>query len=305
MSAETPPGPASSPPPGAEPPTPQVEPTAPVPDDAGDTRGAHFRRLATHPVALVGGGALVLAALLVAGTQVGWGIGAIAALAALALVAFGVLIAATSAARDDFFNAYARGRGLTRTEEHTRLPPLTPLLRRGDSRYTEERFDGALPGGLEGSLCLYTYEEQSTDSNGNRQTTYVHFTIVITEVPGAAALIQELYCQRRVGFRFMDSMEDVFRTRKRVEQESAAVDERFEIFTGANDDLNVARQILSPTFLVWLEANSSQEYAFELVAGSLACNVKGHKKSAAELDQLCLASAAVARRVREEAAEPG
>jgi hypothetical protein len=39
------------------------------------------------------------------------------------------------------------------------------------------------------------------------------------------------------------------------------------------------------------------------VAGSLVTNVKGHKKSSAELDLLCEASAAVARRLHEEAAE--
>ena len=33
------------------------------------------------------------------------------------------------------------------------------------------------------------------------------------------------------------------------------------------------------------------------------CNVKGHKKTAAELDALCQASAAVARRLAEEADE--
>ena len=51
--------------------------------------------------------------------------------------------------------------------------------------------------------------------------------------------------------------------------------------------MNRARQILSPSFLVWLESHSPEAYAFELVAGSLVCNVKGHKKSAAELDILC------------------
>ena len=64
-----------------------------------------------------------------------------------------------------------------------------------------------------------------------------------------------------------------------------------------------ARQILSPTFLVWLENHSPEAYAFELVGGSLVCNVKGHKKSASELDTLCTASAAVARRLQEEATE--
>ncbi len=64
---------------------------------------------------------------------------------------------------------------------------------------------------MDGSLCLYTYEDTSTDSDGNRQTTYVHYTIAMTQLPQTAALMQELYCQRRFGFRFMDSAEDVFR----------------------------------------------------------------------------------------------
>ena len=59
----------------------------------------------------------------------------------------------------------------------------------------------------------------------------------------------------------------------------------------------------APLFLVWLADHSPEAYAFELVAGSLVCNVKGHKKSSAELDQLCQASAAVARRLSEEADE--
>ena len=305
MSAETPPDPVSAPPPGAAPATPSVPSAPPVPDDAGDTRGLHMRRLAGHPLTLIGGGALALAVLLVAGTQLGWGIGGIGAIGALLVVGLGVLIAANSAARDDFFTAYARGRDLARIEGRTPLPPVTPLLSRGDRRYAQERFNGVLPGGLDGSLCLYTYEEESTDSDGDRQTTYVHFTIVITQLPATAALVQELYCQRRVGFRFMDSMEDVFRKRQRVEQESAAVDEEFEIFTGANDELARARQILSPSFLVWLESHAPEAYAFELVAGSLVCNVKGHKRSAAELDEICIASAAVARRMDEEASELG
>ena len=75
MSAETPPDPVSAPPPGAAPATPSVPSAPPVPDDAGDTRGLHMRRLAGHPLTLIGGGALALAVLLVAGTQLGWGIG--------------------------------------------------------------------------------------------------------------------------------------------------------------------------------------------------------------------------------------
>jgi hypothetical protein len=183
------------------------------------------------------------------------------------------------------------------------LPPLTPLLRKGDKRYADQRFNGVLPGGIDGSLVLYTYEEETRDSDGNKQTTYVHFTLVMSELPATAPYMQELYCQRRVGFRFMDGMEDVFRKRQRVEQESDAVDKAYEIFIGEHDDMNRARQVLSPSFLVWLDQNSPEAYAFELCAGALVCNVKGHKKSADELDKLCQASAAVARRINEEATE--
>jgi hypothetical protein len=274
-----------------------------IPDDADDTRGVHFRHLIAHPATLIGGAVLVVIALVVGASQGNLAIGAIAAGAVVLVVLLIVWLLANSRAREDFFNAYATGRGLARVDGRSNLPPITPLLRKGDSRYAEQRFNGVLPGGMDGSLCLYTYEETSRDSDGNRQTTYVHYTLAMTQLPDTARFLSELYCQRRVGFRFMDSAEDVFRKRQRVEQESESVDKRYEIFIGERDDMNKARQVLSPSFLVWLDAHSPEAYAFELCAGSLVCNVKGHKKSAAELDALCEASAAVARRLSEEADE--
>ena len=295
----------SEPPPGAE--SPYVaapeEDLPPVPDDADDTRGRHLRELMARPLTL--GIAIVLGAiaLIAVGTQVNIAAGAGAAVGVVLLIAIVVWLLASGRAREDFFNAYATGRELSRIDGKSNLPPLTPLLQKGDRRYAEQRFNGVLPGGMDGSLCLYTYEDTSTDSDGNRQTTYVHYTLAMTQLPDTAAYMQELYCQRRFGFRFMDPAEDVFRKRQRVEQESEAVDKNYEIFIGANDDMNRARQVLSPSFLVWLADHSPEAYAFELVAGSLVCNVKGHKKSSAELDQLCQASAAVARRLQEEADE--
>ncbi len=278
-------------------------PATSVPDDADDTRGRHFRRLLTHPVALVGGGIIVAAVLLAAGLNVTWSIGVAGAAFTAALVLLTVWLVANSLAHQDFFRAYAEARGLSRLDGHTPVPTVTPLLSKGDRPYAEQRFNGVLPGDIDGSLCLYTYEETSTDSDGDRQTSYYHYTVVLTELPASAPLIGELFCQRRVGFRFLDSMEDVFRERQRVEQESDAVDKAYEIFIGESDQLNRARQILSPTFLLWLERHSPDAYAFELVAGTLVCNVRGHLKSATELDALCAASAAVARRISEEAGE--
>jgi hypothetical protein len=280
------------------------QPAAPaVAADADATQGMHFRRIAGHPATLVIGGVIALAALVGAGASAGWAIGAAAAAGVILLTLLVVWLIANSMAAEDFYRSYSAGRGLARIDGKSDLPPLTPLLRKGDKRYAEQRFNGVLPGGLDGSLCLYTYEDESRDSDGNKQTTYMHFTIVLTELPDTAPYLQELYCQRRFGFRFMDSMEDVFRTRQRVEQESDAVDKSYEIFIGKNDDMNKARQVLSPTFLVWLEQNSDENFAFELVAGSLVANVKGHKKSADDLDRICTNSAAVARRLEEEVRE--
>ena len=282
---------------------PPQPPLPPVPADADATQGYHFRRLLGSSPTLILGGILVAAVLSGVGAGVGWGIGAVAAGGAVLLVLLVVWLIANSRAAEDFFTAYASGRGLTRVDGKSVLPPVTPLLRKGDKRYAEQRFNGVLPGGIDGSLCLYTYEEQTTDSDGDRQTTYIHFTIAVTELPDTADYIGEIYCQRRVGFRFMDGMEDVFRKRQRVEQESEAVDKSYEIFIGEGDEMTRARQVLSPTFLVWLEQNSDENYAFELCAGSLVGNVKGHKKSAADLDRICIVSAAVARRLQEEAGE--
>jgi hypothetical protein len=276
---------------------------AAVPEDANDTRGMHFRRLARHPATLILGGIGIGAALIGGAAAGSIAIGAAAAGGVVLLALLIVWLLASGRAADDFFRAYADGRNLRRTDGKSQLPPVTPLLSKGDRRYAEQRFDGVLPGGLDGSLCLYTYEEETRDSDGNRQTTYIHHTIAMTQLPDTAPFIQELFCNRRFGFRFMDSMEDVFRKRQRVEHESEAVDKEFEIFCGERDDMNRARQILSPTFLVWLEQNSPEQLAFELVAGSLVTNVKGHKKSAAELDLLCTAAAAIARRLHEEATE--
>jgi hypothetical protein len=297
----------SEPPPGATSPDdfvpPPPEDLPPVPDDAGDTRDYHFRRLLGKPLTWILGGAVALIAFVAIAAAGYVAIGGAVAAGILLVTVLIVYLLARGKAEADFFRAYSEGRDLRWASGRGGLPPVTPLLRRGDDRYTQQSLQGVLPGGMDGTLALYTYEEETRDSDGNKQTSYFHFTVAMTNLPESAPLVRELFCQRRFGFKFLDSAEDVFRKRQRVEQESAAVDERYEIFIGQDDDMNVARQILSPTFLVWLADHSPEKFAFELVAGALVCNVKGHQKSAAELDVLCTAASAVARRVHEEAAE--
>jgi hypothetical protein len=116
--------------------------------------------------------------------------------------------------------------------------------------------------------------------------------------------VEEIYCQRKSGLRALEGLEDAFRTKQRLELESEALDKRYEIFVSPNQDSNWMRQLFSPTFIVWLTESAPKKFAFELVDGTLCCYVNGHKKSAAELDTMSSAAATVAKRLREEAAEP-
>jgi hypothetical protein len=281
----------------------EAPPTAAVPDDAKDTRGRHLRSLLKNVWVLGLSWTVAIIVLIAVGAQAGFGIGAAGAGVVLLIALVIVWVLATNRAAGDFFNAYAHGRGLTRVTGRSSLPPVTPLLQKGDRRYTEELFNGTLPGGLVGSLALYTFEETSTNSKGNRETTYYHFTVAVTQLPETAPFLSELALQRRFGFRFMDSTEDVFRSRQRVEVESELADKKFEIFTGKSDEMNRARQVFTPTFLVWLGEEAHEGIAFELSAGALVVNIKGHKKTAHELDAFCEASAVVARRLYEESTE--
>jgi hypothetical protein len=303
--SDTPPPSAHAPPPStdAPPPTTEAPPLAAGPQDTDDTRGYHFRRYIRHPLTLSLGTTLVIAAFVGGTLAVGAAIGAAAA-AVAALIVVGIVFAlASSKAAKDFYRAYAAARGLTWSGGHEPLPAVTPLLRRGDDRYSENAFRGSLPGGLDGILSLYTYEEESTDSKGNRQTSYYHFTLVLADMPEVSPKLSKLYCNRKSGFKFLEGVEDTFRKNKRLELESEAFADHYEVFYGPQDDENWLRQLFSPSFIVWLTEQAPEHLAFELESGELCVNVKSHRGKAAELDEMCGVAAHVAERIRAEIAE--
>ncbi len=122
-------------------------------------------------------------------------------------------------------------------------------------------------------------------------------------MPECVAHLPELYCRRKSGLRSLEKLEDAFRSTERVKLESEALDERYEIFSGKEQDQVWLRRLFSPTFIVWLGEEAPNKFAFELVGGTLCCFVNGHKESAAELDLISAAAASVARRLREETLE--
>ncbi|HET8815770.1 MAG TPA: hypothetical protein VFM51_12560 [Solirubrobacterales bacterium] len=275
-----------------------------IPDDANDLRGYHFSRLMRTPLTLILLGLLALIAGVACAIAVGPGVGALAAVGVLLIGVVVVLVIADSKAASDFFEVYAEQRGMTLIHERGRLPQATPLLRKGDDRYTERSLLGPLAEGFEGTLALYTYEEETTDSDGDRQTNYYRYTVGVVDVPDCAGFVPELYCQRKFGLRALEKFEDAFRGEKqRVALESEALHDKYEIFALDGQDPNRLRQLFSPTFIVWLTDSAPEKFAFELVDGTLCCYVSGHKEKAAELDAIAAATGAVAKRLREEALE--
>ena len=275
-----------------------------VPDDANDLRGFHFKRLIRKPLTLI---LIGVFAVLVGGglaAVIGPAIGGAAFVVALGVGVIVVFAIADSKAADAFFEVYAQQRGMSQVHGRGKLPPATPLLRKGDNRYTERTLLGPLAGGPEGTLALYTYEEETTDSNGDRQTNYYRYTVGLLEVPECAAHVPELYCQRKFGLRALEKFEDVFRrSKERVKLESEVLDEKYEIFSGAGQDAVWLRQLFAPTFIVWLTDSAPKKFAFELVNGTLCCYVNGHKEDAEELDGLAAATVTVAKRLRDESGE--
>jgi hypothetical protein len=296
----------SKPPPGAPPPTaPPPSDDAPPPpsqvDDADDLRKFHLNRLfgkrLTQILIMTAVTVAVLSGLLAAGPAVAL----IAGGGVLLLSVIIVFFLADSASEDAFFEIYAQQRGLTRVEGDS-LPPMTPLLRKGDEREAGEVLHGPLADGVEGILALYTYTDVYHDKNGRHETDY-HFTVSIVDVPECVEFVHGLYCNRKSGFNFLEGVEDAFRRNERVSLESEALADEYEIFVSKGQDPNWIRQLFSPTFIVWLSGSAPEKFAFELESGVLCCNVKGHKKHARQLDEMRETASSVARRIREEVAE--
>jgi hypothetical protein len=279
----------------------QMQPDQAAVDDAGDLTGFHFRRLMRKRLTWILSGILIVAAAGIGGAVGGPVFAVIAAVVVALLCLLGVWLMASSASEQAFFTLYARQRGLAR-EENGELMPATPLLRKGDERKAEEIMRGPLGDGVEGTLALYTYTDVYNDKNGRHESDY-HFTVGIAELPGCERFVSKLYCNRKSGFRFTEKLEDAFRSNERVELESEALADEYEIFVGKGQDQNWIRQLFSPSFIVWLSDSAPDKFAFELEGGTLCCNVKGHKKDAAHLDAMRSAATAVAQRINEEVAE--
>ena len=269
---------------------------------AGQLRGAEFGRLLRRPVTII---LLAVAALLggAFGAVFGSLFGVVGIAVALAVGLVIVLMIASNRARDAFFDSYATSRGFERNRIGS-LGSAVPFLTKGDSRRVDEALSGEIGPGVEGHLCLYTYTEVGTDSEGNQTETDYPFTVVMTEVPEIGPWLPELLVRKKSGFKALEGLEDSFRrNHERVTLESEAMRDRYEIFVAKDQDPIPVRELFSPTFIVWMTETPPKGFAFELVGPALCCFVPKHRKSAAELDEFREVCCSVVERLREEAAE--
>jgi hypothetical protein len=221
----------------------------------------------------------------------------------IAIVLIVGAIAALIAARrrsDPLFASYAKAHGMTLiSSDRARMPAETPLLRKGESRYAERLLEGPLAGDAEGLLANYTYVEAAGSSEVRRR-----FTVAYLTVPESVPLVPELFLRPKAGPSALEGIEDALGgPRTRIELESADFDRRYEVFASEMQDLNRARQLFSPSFIVWLVEEAPPGFGFELVGGRLCCYREGHADDLETLDRIAAAATAVAKRLRDEAME--
>lgn len=270
---------------------------------ANQLRGARFKALIRRPVAWVPITVIALLALIFLAAA---GIPAIGGAAFVVVALIGVLVVfliADNQAEDAFYDSYCESHRLTRIANPA-IGTLTPLLRKGDERKTDEIFRGELAPGIEGDLVLFTYTEVTRDSDGDRQETDFPYTLVHVEMPEIIPHMPELRVQNQFGFKFLEGFEDSFRRKhERVTLESEKLGDRYEIFVLKAQDQIWVRRLFSPSFIVWLVGGPPEMFAFELENGHLVAYVPRHIEDSGGLEEVTRAGTYVARRLLDEVAE--
>jgi hypothetical protein len=271
-----------------------------VPANTESTKGAHFRTLATGSFAIVGG-AIAAAAVFIAGAASHSAdlmvAGPLAVVVVVLVVAYFV---ADSQAEDEFFKRFAEAHRLMHASKYS-LPELTPLLGGGDRRHCEHWMMGDGQ-----ALGWFTFEVKR--DNGDKPDTWEphNFTLATVDLGELdMARFQGIYLRRKRGiFDRLDSEANWLKGKrlKKIELESTAFCDTYELCADEDQDDLVVRQLFAPTFVVWL-AEHPLEPGFEVRAGTLAVFIPDHCGEAGKLEFLLMASAEISRRIQAELTE--
>jgi hypothetical protein len=271
-----------------------------IPANTSSTRSAHFRTLLGSSSAVVGGAiAAVIAFTIGAATHepiVMLG-GPLAVALAVVVIAW---FAADNQAEDEFFARFASGHGLNHWKRYS-MPEFTPLLGGGDRRRCEHWMESHGRG-----IGWFTFECRQED--GDKPDTWqpYHFTIAMVDIgEHGMARFQGIYLRRRRGiFDHLNTEANWLGDHrlKKVQLESTAFNERFELWADRDQDDIVLRQLFAPTFIVWLSEHPLKP-GFELRAGQVVVFIPGRCGEAGKLQFLLMAADAISERIRAELSE--
>jgi hypothetical protein len=274
--------------------------TLPVPANTDSTRSAHFRTLLGGSFTIVGG-AIFIAIVFSIGaathkTALMLGGPVFVALLMVAIAWF----RADSQAEDEFFSRYAAAHRLNHWKKYS-LSEFTPLLGGGDRRHCDHWMEAGGRG-----IGWFTFEVRH--DNGDKPDTWEphHFTLATNDVGEyGMGRFQGIYLRRRRGlFDRLDSDANWLRNHslKKVELESTAFHERFELWAERDQDDIVLRQLFAPSFVVWLSEHPLKP-GFELRAGMLVVFIPDQCGEAGKLDFLLMAADEIAKRIQAELSE--
>jgi hypothetical protein len=152
----------------------------------------------------------------------------------------------------------------------------------------------------------FTYEVRH--DNGDKPDTWEphKFTLATVDLgEQGMARFQGIYLRRRRGIvDHLDSDSNWLGDHdlKKVELESTAFTQRYELWAARDQDEIVLRQLFSPSFVIWL-AEHPLAPGFELRAGELVVFIPGHCGEAGKLEFLLMAAAEISRRIQAELTE--
>jgi hypothetical protein len=275
--------------------------SAPVaPANTNTTRSAHFRTLLGSSSSVVGGAIVAAIAFTIGAANHSAAIMLGGPVAVALLVVIVSWVRADRQAEDEFFSRYATAHQLNHWKQYS-LEQFTPLLAGGDRRHCEHWMESHGRG-----IGWYTFE--CRQDNGDKPDTWEphHFTVAAIDIgEHGMARFQGIYLRRRRGIiDRLDSDANWLRNHrlKKVELESTAFHERFELWADRDQDDIVLRQLFAPTFVVWLSEHPL-EPGFELRAGELVVFIPGRCGEAGKLDFLLMAAAEISRRIQAELTE--
>jgi hypothetical protein len=272
---------------------------------AASTRAFHLRRilrgrLAGYAFALGVVGAVVLGAWLHSVPVMGGG----PVVVGLLVLAAAVRTADVRAERD-FFLSFAAARGLRYVGETTLLP-LTPLLGAGNRRECCHWMVGLIGERTPGLTCglgHYTWFERRRADKSTSRWIPRHFTICVVDLEPGIRMFPGVFLARRRGLAGVLGG-GWLRTgrRRKVELESAQLDERYELWVERSQDDLVLRELFSPAFVAWLAEHPLQP-CFEYKAGTLVVYLERRLEDAGHLGWLQDAAEEIAGRLVREVAE--